>query len=360
MDAMSPGDLEKRAALRSMKRVATGFLLGAVATSFSPAGSRTITRGSGRTGVRRGSHGGRARRLVRGHGALPPPARHPHPAHRHRPRTQGPDRPVRLASSSRTPSLPPRWSTLAWPKAQVGKRLGHWLAQPDNAAKAGEGMADASVACSRCSTTARSAGHSATRCRTPCASRPRRPGGGPRGLTWRSRAATTGGCSTRFSRGSAASSMTIGLTSWQARARIAVVGAGVHRRSDLQQDYTAVHSFLDDVTAKPDHEVRTAGERAHRRLRQPAAHRSGTAGQGRAEERDPRPPHPARAPVAVTVGRAEGRRAACRPPHDPASELLPDRRLAHSAGWAATRRRRPAGQGGWVAAARLRGHPLPR
>ncbi len=54
----------------------------------------------------RGGHGGRARRLVRGHGPLPAPARAAHPAHRDHPHQEGPA--GRLARRVRRGELPLR------------------------------------------------------------------------------------------------------------------------------------------------------------------------------------------------------------------------------------------------------------
>ena len=86
-----------------------------------------------RAGDRRGGDGGRGRRLVRGDGAVPPPAGHPDPAHRDHPETQGPasgaslgdfvavELPVRAGASPRSCA------------AAIARRVGKWLVDPTNA-----------------------------------------------------------------------------------------------------------------------------------------------------------------------------------------------------------------------------------
>ena len=62
-------------------------------SSSPPPGSTTPHPGLGlRPRLRRGGHGRRHRRLVRGHRPVPPPARPADPAHRDHPAQQGPDR----------------------------------------------------------------------------------------------------------------------------------------------------------------------------------------------------------------------------------------------------------------------------
>ncbi len=88
---------------------------------------------------RRGGHGRRARRLVRGHRPLPPPARHPHPAHRDHPQEEGPA--GRLAGRVRRRELPLRGRRTAAAARRRHRQPARCLARRARTRRPGDGGA---------------------------------------------------------------------------------------------------------------------------------------------------------------------------------------------------------------------------
>ena len=137
--------------------------------------------------------------------------------------------------------------------AHVGRRLGAWLGEPANAARAGRGAADALARRPRSDrrrdVAARSRGMIERKVRDTPGGAADRPGHRPR----RWRAATTSGCSTPRSPASAGSSTTTASTF---RQRLATespwwVPEPIDDRI-FEKIYAAVHRFLADVGADPD------------------------------------------------------------------------------------------------------------
>ena len=125
-------DEERQRGVRRMKTIATG----AAAARGDRVRPRQVgaARGRGRLGRlcrggRRGGHGRRAGRLVRGHRALPPPARPAHPAHRDHPDEEGPARRSAWATSSARTSSPRDVVRARLRAVGIGSRLGAWLAR---------------------------------------------------------------------------------------------------------------------------------------------------------------------------------------------------------------------------------------
>ena len=239
---------------------------------------------------------------------------------------------------------------------EIGRRLGHWLAQPTSARRASAASWTRCAAPSKCSTTAtcrkRSAGSSSAGCgrRTWHRCSARR-------STCRSRAATSSACSTPCSSGSGTFlEGERGDVAHSTQEGVAVVGARADRRPHLQED----PRWRAELPRRPPRRAGARGAGGHRaagpRARRAIAHRSGDDRQGRgAEARVALPPGGAGV-AAVAVGRAEagdvdGRRRSRQRATPPA------RRRAGAARAPPPRRCRAAGQGRRVGRA---GGGLPR
>lgn len=258
MNSMSAGDLDKRAALRSMKRVATGFLLVAVVVFLLARWQED--RHSWLGYIRAFAEAAMVGALADWFAVT---ALFRHPLGIPIPHTAiVPKRKDQIGRSLgefvQDNFLTSEVLDSRLAKAQVGKRMGHWLAQPDNAAKAGEAMADTL-------------------------------GGTLEVIDDRE----IGGALEQFIEGRVRA---VPVAPMIGRAIDLAIEGGHHQRlldavlkglgnflddnratfrNRLEHEspwwvpesiddrifnkiYTAVHSFLDDVTAKPDHEVRSS------------------------------------------------------------------------------------------------------
>ena len=258
MDVTSPGDLEKRAALRSMKRVATGFLLGAVVIFLLARWQQDHHSWLGY--VRAFAEAAMVGALAAWFAVT---ALFRHPLGIPIPHTAiVPKRKDQIGRSLgefvQDNFLTTEVVDARLAKAQVGKRLGHWLAQPDNAAKAGEGMADALGGVLEVLDDREVGGALEQLVERRVRAVPVAPVVG-RAIDL----AIEGGHHGRL-----LDSVLTGLGSFLDDNRATFRGRLEHESPwwvpesiddrIFNKIYTAVHSFLDDVTAKPDHEVRTA------------------------------------------------------------------------------------------------------
>ncbi len=125
---------EKRRDLRKMKLVATGFLVFATVVYLFCRWQETrgAARGSVTCGPHRSRHGGCARRLVRGDGAVPASARAEDPAHRDH-QAQEDQLGGEPQQLRRRQLLAPDVVSAKVANAQIPLRVGTWMAEPEHA-----------------------------------------------------------------------------------------------------------------------------------------------------------------------------------------------------------------------------------
>ena len=276
-----------------MKAVATGFLLGAaVVYLVAKANEDHAAVGRVRPGRGRGGDGRRAGRLVRRHRAVPPPARHPGPAHGDHPEAQGPDRAqprrVRRAElphrrgpdrpAARAPGSAPDWAA-GWPSRATPS--GPPTPSPTASAGTIEVIDDRDVS------------GRARRRRRPAAAHDRgRAARSARRSTSPSTAATTSDL---------LDALLVGLGTFLDENR-----GTFRRRLDsespwwvpesiddriFERMYSAVHRFLIDIGQRRRPRGAPGDRRADPPPRRPAAHRPGAHRQGRGDQaRAARPP----------------------------------------------------------------------